>query len=132
MKLIIKNLKQVTYDVEIDSDTDTVLTLKKRIEEKHNFNHETFKLVFNQKILEQDKALKEYNIQEGNVIIMMNSTVKPKPKDPEPEKKPEEAKKEETTSSNKSSTDKPSTTSSSQPKPKVEKNYDNEIKQLMD
>ena len=135
MKFTIKNLKQVTYEVEVDTDEETVLTLKKRIEEKHGFNHETFKLVFNQHILDNAKQLKEYNLLDGNVIIMMNSTVKPKPKEPEPEKKKEEDKKPDTTTTTNTNTTNTTTTvkKEEQPKPqRVEKNYDKEVNDLVD
>ena len=112
--------------------------MKKRIEEKHGFNHETFKLVFNQHILDNVKQLKEYSLQDGNVIIMMNSTVKPKPKEPEPEKKKEEDNKPVTTTTNTNTTNTTTTTTTvkkEEPKPqpqRVEKNYDNEVNELVD
>ena len=45
MKLIIKNLKQVTYEVEVPSEKSTVLDLKKAIETAHNFDSTSLKLL---------------------------------------------------------------------------------------
>lgn len=127
MKFTIKTLKQVIYEVDDNNEDDTVSILKKRVEEKHNIGSETFKLVFNQKILENDKLLKDYNLKDGSVIIMMNNTVKPKA----PEKKPEEPV-PNTNNVEKKDENKPVTQPISQPtQPSQPKNYDNEINELV-
>ena len=111
MKLIIKNLKQLEYNVEIESDQKTVKDLKIVIEKAHGFDSNLMKLLHNGVILSDENTLASYNIKEGNVVIMMNSKAKQKPNQPqanpqpgpqpsvpsqpkpnEPEKKPEEAK----------------------------------------
>lgn len=110
MKLIIKNLKQVTYNVEVPSEKTTVADLKKEIEKSHGFDSSQLKLLHNGVILVDEKILEDYKIQEESVIIMMNTKVKPKnvqasgasessqakPEEKKPEeKKPEEKKPEE-------------------------------------
>ena len=105
MKLIIKTLKQVSYNVEIPSEKSTVLELKKELEKMHGFDASLLKLLFNGVILEDSKTLQEYKIQENSIIIMMSSKGKPKnnnppsnnepPKQKAEEKKPEEKKPEQ-------------------------------------
>lgn len=46
MKITIKNLKQVTFVVEVPSAESTVLDLKKEIEKSQNFDAEQMKLLF--------------------------------------------------------------------------------------
>ena len=77
MKLIIKTIKQVTYNVEIASEKSTILDLKKEIEKAHGFDSSKQKLLFNGVILEDSKTLEEYKIQDESVIIIMISKVKP-------------------------------------------------------
>ena len=76
MKIIVKNLKQVTYNVEIESDQKTVKDLKNEIEKVHGFDSNLMKLLHNGVVLEDSKTLENYNIKNENVIIMMNT--KPK------------------------------------------------------
>ena len=76
MKLILKNLKQVEFEIFIESEKITVKEFKKEIEELYSFDSEQIKLIYNGKILENDKMLEEYEIKEGNHIIMMNMKTK--------------------------------------------------------
>ena len=111
MKIIIKNLKQIEYNVEIESDQKTVKDLKNEIEKVHGFDSNLMKLLHNGVVLSDANSLASYNIKDENVVIMMNSKPKkkpnppqtnpqskpesvapPQPKSNEPEKKPEEAK----------------------------------------
>ena len=78
MKIVIKTLKQVTYNVEISSVKSTIFDLKKEIEKSHGFDYSTIKLLFNGVVLDDSKTLEDYKIQEENVVIMMNSKIKPK------------------------------------------------------
>ena len=78
MKIILKNLKQVPYNVELESDKNTIKDLKKEIEKLHGFDANLIKLLHNGKVLEDEKTLENYKIKEENVIIMMNT--KPKKK----------------------------------------------------
>ena len=90
MKLIIKNLKQVPYEVEVADDQITVMQLKQAIEEKHRFEADKLKLLYNGVILDNTKKLADYQIKEGFVIIMMGSKLKIE-NAPKPEEKKEEA-----------------------------------------
>ena len=102
MKINIKNIKQVEYNVEVSSDSITIKDLKNEIEKVHGFDSNQLKLLYSGSVLDDSKTLQSYNIKEDSVIIMMNSKVKPKniPKtDSAPkteEKKTEEKKAEET------------------------------------
>ena len=78
MKITIKNLKQVTFVVEVPSAESTVLDLKKEIEKSQNFDAEQMKLLFLGVILDNNKKLADYKIEEGATIILMMSKVKVK------------------------------------------------------
>jgi UV excision repair protein RAD23 len=72
MKLTIKSLKQISYNVEIPQDA-TVLALKQEIENKHHFDSKSIKLLYNGIILIDDKNLSDLGIKDGQVIMMMSS-----------------------------------------------------------
>ena len=102
MKIILKNLKQVKYEVELETEKNTIKDLKKEIEKLHGFDANLIKLLHNGKVLEDHKTLEDYKIKEENVIVMMN--IKPKKRietesseqvKPPPTKKEEPSKKEE-------------------------------------
>ena len=102
MKLILKNLKQVQFNVELESDKKTILDLKNEIEKIHGFDAAQLKLLHNGRILDNAKTLEEYQIKDENVIIMMNTKPKQKEQPPsteppktEPEKKEEPPKQPE-------------------------------------
>ena len=97
MKLILKNLKQVKYIVELESEKSTVKDLKNEIEKLHGFDSSQIKLLYNGKVLEDSKTIEEYQIKEENIIIMMNTKPKAKPSPPPSEqpKQEEQPKKEE-------------------------------------
>ena len=76
MKLILKNLKQVEYDIFITSGNITVKEFKKEIERLYSFDSEQIKLIFNGTVLENDKTLEQYQIKENNHIIIMNTKTK--------------------------------------------------------
>ena len=96
MKIILKNLKQVQYIVELESDKNTIKDLKNEIEKLHGFDSNLIKLLHNGKVLEDSKTLEEYQIKEENVIIMMNTKPKAKPSTaPSEQPKPASPKKEE-------------------------------------
>ena len=99
MKLILKNLKQVKYIVELESEKSTVKDLKNEIEKLHEFDSSQIKLLYNGKVLEDSKTIEEYQIKEENIIIMMNTKPKAKPSPPPSEqpKQEEQPKKEEQT-----------------------------------
>lgn len=76
MKLILKNLRQVEYEIIIQSDKISVKELKKEIENLYSFDSEQIKLVFNGTILDNEKKLSDYNITENSSIIIMNTKTK--------------------------------------------------------
>jgi len=142
MKLTIKSLKQVPYEIEVENDSLSVKDLKIQFEKVHGIDHSSLKLVFNGVILDDSKKLSDYNMKEGNVIVMMSIKVQPKKK--------EEAKVEEkvpevspvtvpvtqpTTTTSTIQQPKPdttgSTTTTTAPK-KQEKDYTSQVKELMD
>ena len=85
MKLTIKNLKQTAYEVEVESDQITVKQLKKVIEDTHHFDADKLKLLFAGAVLADDNTLASYKINDSCVIIMMGSKLKveniPKPEE---------------------------------------------------
>ena len=97
MKIILKNLKQAAYEVEVPSEKSTILELKKEIEEVHNFDSQLLKLLYKGAVLDDSKTLEDYKIEEGFTIIMMNPKAKAKNVQPQPEStetKPKEENKE--------------------------------------
>ena len=78
MKITIKNLKQVTFTVEVPSEKSTILDLKKAIEKEHNFDADQLKLLYSGVVLEDAKTLEDYKIEEGVTVIMMNTKIKVK------------------------------------------------------
>ena len=131
MKLVIKTLKQVTYNIELTSEKPTVVDLKNELVKTHGFEASSLKLLFNGTVLEDSKTLEEYKIQEGSIVIMMISKVKPKNVNPQPsqpkleEKKPEEKNSEEKKSEEKKSEPKPAQ------KP-PEQNYPQQLNSLIE
>lgn len=125
MKLILKNLKQVQYNVELESEKNTIKDLKNEIEKLHGFDSNLIKLLHNGKVLEDAKTLEEYQIKEDNVIIMMNTKPKEKP-NPQPteQAKPPSPKKEEP--QKKEEEQKPKTNNSEQVNSLVEMGYERE------
>ena len=89
MHLLLKNLKQQEYQIEIESDKKTVKDLKLEIEKVHNFDSSCIKLLHSGVVLEDAKTLEEYKIKEGNVIIMMLLKPKKVEAKPEPNQKEE-------------------------------------------
>ena len=86
MKLLLKNLKQQEFKIEIESEQKTVKDLKLEIEKVYNFDSTCIKLLHSGVVLEDAKTLEEYKIKEGNVIIMMLAKTKAAP--PKPESNP--------------------------------------------
>ena len=124
MKLILKNLKQVQYLVEIESEKKTVKDLKNEIEKVHGFDSNLMKLLHNGRVLEDSKTLEEYQIKDENVIIMMNNKPKVKP-NPQPSEQPKPASEKKEGSEKKEE----------QPKKEEEKpkqNYSEQINSLVD
>jgi len=76
VKVTIKPLKGETFEVEYDENT-LVKDLKDKIAVvKPEMTAELQKLIYSGRILENDKALKEYSIKEGEFIVVMIMKVK--------------------------------------------------------
>lgn len=126
MKLIIKNLKQIPYEVEVKDDKITINELKLEIEKVHNFEASNLKLLFNGMVLDNGKTLENYQIKDENILIMMNARVKPKniPQQEPPKEEKKEDKKE---------IQQPQPQSQPKPQvPKIEKNYTKEVNSLIE
>lgn len=135
MKLTIKTLKQVSYQVDIEDANISVLQLKNIIENKHNFDAKSIKLLFNSQILDDNKKLVEYAIADGIVIVMMSAKAKPQnvnmvQANTQEEKKQNEEVKPENKNSNLNNQG--STSKKAEKKQPKVKDYTNEMKQLAD
>lgn len=95
MKIRIKTLKSVEYEIEIQNEY-TVKEVKQAIESKHSIDYATIKLIYNGSILADDKTILSYDIKEGSVLILMTSKVEKKNEviQNQVEVKPKEVKKE--------------------------------------
>ena len=76
MKVIVKNLKKVTYETAIESEEITIKNFKEEIERQHGFKSETLKLLKEGIILDDSKKLKDYDIKEESIITMMITKAK--------------------------------------------------------
>ena len=82
MKIILKNLKQIEYELQIPSNSISVKELKLIIEDVYSFDSDEIKLISNGTVLENSKKLSEYNINEGSTIIIMKVKIKNRKKIP--------------------------------------------------
>jgi len=136
MKLTIKTLKQVNYPVEL-AEGSSIMQLKEEISNKHNFDSNTIKLLFNGVVLEDSKLLTDYGLKDGYVLMMMSAKAKPQNVVKE-EKKSEEPVPvgtlsqtgTEDKSKKKSNVAGKETGKSSVEKPVIKKDYTSEIGQL--
>ena len=76
MKLILKNLRQAEFEIEVESNLITVKELKLKIENEYSYDSEQIKLVYKGLILDDSKSLKQYSIDENCTIIMMTTKKK--------------------------------------------------------
>lgn len=76
MKIKVKSLKQIENTLEIASNEITIKDLKNEIEQKLNFDSDQLKLLYKGAVLDDSKKLKEYNILEETVLIMVNAKIK--------------------------------------------------------
>jgi len=90
MLVTIKTLQQHIFKIDIDT-SETVKALKTKIENERG--KETYpvagqKLIYAGKILDDNKALSDYKIEEGKFIVAMVTKAKPAPKAADPPAKP--------------------------------------------
>ncbi|KAJ2359496.1 UV excision repair protein rad23 [Coemansia sp. RSA 2618] len=75
MNIKLKTLQQKEFLVEVEL-TDSIKTVKAKVEESQGFPADTQKLVFSGKILKDDQTIEEIKIKESDFMVVM--TVKPK------------------------------------------------------
>ncbi|KAF2432197.1 UV excision repair protein Rad23 [Tothia fuscella] len=76
MKLTFKDLKQQKFVIEADAH-ETISEVKAKIEKEKGWEPSLQKLIYSGKILQDDKTVQTYNIEEKGFIVCMLS--KPKP-----------------------------------------------------
>ncbi|CAH1772208.1 unnamed protein product [Owenia fusiformis] len=78
MLVTLKTLQQQTFKIEVDPD-DTVRTFKDKLEKEKGkeFPSDGLKLIYAGKILDNDKTIKEYKIEEKNFVVVMVTKSKP-------------------------------------------------------
>ena len=125
MKIIIKNLKQVQYPININNDKITVKELKEEFCNVHNqFEASSLKFLYHGLVLNDEKTLSDYKLKDEDVLIMMatkshiihnnkQDNEKEVKKDLENQKEKEQEKEKE-----------------KEKEKKKEKEYPNELKQL--
>ena len=72
MRLILKNLRQAEFEINVESSEITVKELKLQIEKIYSYDSEKIKLLYKGSLLEDLSSLKFYQITENSTIIMMN------------------------------------------------------------
>lgn len=142
MKITLKTLKQIPYDVELTSDEITVAELKNLTETTHKIEASTIKLVFNGTVLKDESTLKSYGITEGNILVMMISKTKVQNKpvesiaDNQPQTKTEVKKEEKqinnTSNANNTTNNQNNNTSKVTNSQPAKKDFTNEISTLVE
>jgi len=70
MKVKLRTLKQEKYEIEIDGQ-ETVSKLKELIEERHQIDRNWQILIFSGKVLDNDKTIESYKIEEKDFLVLM-------------------------------------------------------------
>lgn len=75
MKIIVMNLtgKKIILNIEAK---DTIASLKAKIHEKEEILLDQIALIFSSKLLEDDKTISDYNIQDGSIIHLLLRVLK--------------------------------------------------------
>ena len=71
MKIKIKFMSSETIDLDIESENPTVLDVKQKISEVKDTKDSVIKLIFSGKVLDDNKDMKFYKIDETQQIICM-------------------------------------------------------------
>ena len=74
LSLTIKTLQQKQFKIEVEA-TDTVATLKSKIEESQSHPVANQKLIYSGKILSDDKTIGDCQIKEKDFLVLMVSKV---------------------------------------------------------
>ncbi|KAH7820506.1 UV excision repair protein RAD23 [Monocercomonoides exilis] len=81
MKVTLKTLTSKLYPVEIQP-TDSVLTLKQKVEAEHTFPVASQNLVYNGRVMQDSQTLSELGINDGSMIIFFVKKIAAKPSAP--------------------------------------------------
>jgi UV excision repair protein RAD23 len=76
MKVTIKTLDNNTFQLNVEN-TDTILSVKKKIEETTRCSVPSQRLIHTGKILEDNSLIKDYNIKETDFLVLMISKQRP-------------------------------------------------------
>ncbi|VDN11256.1 unnamed protein product [Dibothriocephalus latus] len=82
MKVVFKTLKQQTFDLEV-AENETVANVKKAIKELKpaDYGESQLKLIHAGKVMEDDKTLQDYKVDEKGFVVVMAHVAKPPPKE---------------------------------------------------
>ena len=90
MKIKIKFMSSETIDLEFESDNPSVLEIKEKISEIKNAEDSVIKLIFSGKVLDDNKDMKFYKIDETQQIIcMIRKSTNSNPSNPIPIPEPQ-------------------------------------------
>ena len=67
MQITLKTLTGMSIDLNVEF-SDTVLSVKQKIQEKEGFPDNLIHIIFNRKQLQDDKTLAECNVRDGSVL----------------------------------------------------------------
>lgn len=79
MQITVKTIEGAVYVVEATSNNQTVLDLKKAIQEKSGVGYKEQRLIFKGKLLADENPLSSYGIEDGFTIHMVNKAPPPPP-----------------------------------------------------
>ena len=71
--IIFENRKKISLNIEA---FDTIIKIKEEIKNKEGISLNEFKLIFNEKVLEENKTLDYYNISENSNIYFISNSLK--------------------------------------------------------
>ena len=75
MKIEVKTLQQTKFPLEVEP-TDTVLSIKERIQKDHGGHAiETQKLIYSGKVLDNAKTIGDYEVKENEFLVLMVTKV---------------------------------------------------------
>nr|VZH91189.1 unnamed protein product [Spirometra erinaceieuropaei] len=82
MRVVFKTLKQQTFDIEV-AENETVANVKKAIKELKpaDYGESQLKLIHAGKVMEDDKTLQDYKVDEKGFVVVMAHVAKPPPKE---------------------------------------------------